>query len=163
MTTVTLLAAWQGDDDELVTLRHENGGWTLEGRLSGPDVAVVVRLDEAWCIRQLLLFRDLDEPDLWLATDGNGTWGEMNGSVRDELHGVVVAGVAGSALVHALAVRAGGGELDVAVVDPETLEVRVERRGYLAVGDRRWRCGGDEWAVDHLGLPRDLPGRARAV
>ena len=34
-----------------------------------------------------LLFRDLDEPDLWLGTDGQGRWGEMNGAHRPELDG----------------------------------------------------------------------------
>ena len=38
-------------------------------------------------MRQFLLFRDLDEPDLWLATDGTGRWGEMNGAHRPELDG----------------------------------------------------------------------------
>ena len=40
-------------------------------------------------MRQFLLFRDLDDPDLWLGTDGAGRWGEINGAHRPELDGCI--------------------------------------------------------------------------
>ena len=48
-----------------------------------------LRLDPQWRVRQLLLFRDLDEPDLWLGHDGGGRWGEINGAHRPDLDGCV--------------------------------------------------------------------------
>ncbi len=47
----------------------------------------MIRLSATWQVRQFLLFRDLDEPDLWLGADGTGRWGEMNGAHRHDLAG----------------------------------------------------------------------------
>jgi hypothetical protein len=151
-----------GTGVEEVAVRAENAGLTAEGVISDIDVQYVIRLDETWQVRQLLLFRDLDEPDLWLATDQFGRWGEVNGAIREELAGCVVAAVAGSAFAHALALRAGS-QVDVAVVDPETLGVEVVRRSYEQLGPRRWRHEGHEWDVDDDFLPLDLPGSHHRV
>ena len=42
---------------------------------------------EGGAVQAQRLFRDLEQPDLWLATDGAGRWGEMNGAHRVELDG----------------------------------------------------------------------------
>jgi hypothetical protein len=153
-------ARWNRADGvgvEHVVVRAESGGLTAEGTLTDVDVQYVVRLDLSWRVRQLMLFRDLDEPDLWLATDVYGRWGEVNGAVRDELEGCAVAAIAGTAFAHALALWAGR-DIDVAVVDPDTLEVQVVRRSYEQVSPTRWRHDGHEWDVDGNLIPRDLPG-----
>jgi hypothetical protein len=72
---------------EEVTVAIENEGFTVEGRLHGPEISYAVRFDALWSIRQFLLFRDFDEPDLWLAVDKFGKWGEVNGSVRADMAG----------------------------------------------------------------------------
>ena len=83
-------ARWQTWDDEHIetlTLRWENEGWTASGEVGRERIHYVIRLSPTWQVRQFLLFRDLDEPDLWLATDGHARWGEMNGAHRPELDG----------------------------------------------------------------------------
>jgi hypothetical protein len=125
---------WGGAAVEEVVLRFEHGGWTADGRVSVPgavhrDVHWVARLSPDFAARQFLLFRDLDEPDLWLGTDGRGRWGEVNGAHRPELDGCAVALIEGSAFLDDLRERwEETGEVLVAVVDVETLEVRRERR-----------------------------------
>ena len=80
-------AVWEGDDVEVTDLRWENEGWTVSGQVDREQVQYVVRLSASWQVRQFLLFRDLEDPDLWLATDGTARWGEMNGAHRIELDG----------------------------------------------------------------------------
>ena len=115
-------------------LRFEHGGWTADGTVTVPgaahrDVHWVARLSPEFEPRQFLLFRDLDEPDLWLGTDGRGGWGEVNGARRPELDGCAAAVIKGSAFLDDLRERWDAvGEVLVAVVDVETLEVRAERR-----------------------------------
>ena len=77
---------WDGQASEELTLRWENEAWTASGLVTGENIQYVVRLSPLWEVRQFLLFRDLDEPDLWLGTDGI-RWGEVNGSHREELTG----------------------------------------------------------------------------
>ena len=72
---------------EVLTLRWENEGWTASGEVGRERIHYVIRLSPTWQVRQFLLFRDLDDPDLWLATDGHARWGEMNGAHRPELDG----------------------------------------------------------------------------
>ena len=59
----------------------------ISGVVSRERVQYVLRLSASWQVRQFLLFRDLEDPDLWLATDGTARWGEMNGAHRIELDG----------------------------------------------------------------------------
>ena len=53
-----------------VDLAWENEGWTANGTIGAEDATFVVRMSAQWVVQQFLLFRDLEEPDLWLATDG---------------------------------------------------------------------------------------------
>ena len=76
---------WDGDHLDTASVRWENEGFTVNGHSDREQIDYVMRLSPSWQIRQFLLFRDLDEPDLWLATDGHGRWGEMNGAHRTEL------------------------------------------------------------------------------
>lgn len=165
-------AAVDGTTTETLELRFENGGWTVEGAITGLDVHYVVRFDHAWHARQLLVFRDLDEPDLWIATDGAGIWGEVDGAVRDELTGCTDVVVAGTPFVHTPPIRRADGAAAVALVatvDAETLGVRVVEHTYEPLGDGRWAvtAGGttEEVTVDDTGLVsahpsfRRLPGR----
>jgi hypothetical protein len=158
-------ATWDDSSTETVFERFENGGWVVEGIVSGLDAQYVVRLGPAWEPRQLLVFRDQDEPDLWLATDGAGTWGEVNGSVRDELQGCTDVHVAGTVYPTVLPMRrldaqhAVAGDVRTIVVDTETLSVRSAVHRYERVAERRWRLGhGTELTVDEVGFPLDVEG-----
>jgi len=85
--------AWQYVAPEInsatsqVKLRWENEGWTAEGTLGVDNAQFVLRISAGWTIQQCLVFRDLEDPDLWLGTDTHGRWGEMNGAHRTELDG----------------------------------------------------------------------------
>jgi hypothetical protein len=162
MATEQHAARWDAADgttSETLLVRFEHGGWTAEGAVAGLGVHYVVRLDPAWRVRQLLVFRDLDEPDLWLATDGAGGWGEVNGAVRDDLAGCTDAVIAGTPFVHTPPLRRAAGTATtarVAVVDVETLGVRAVRYAYEPVGEGRWSVVVDgvaeEVTVDGDGL-----------
>jgi hypothetical protein len=86
LATGSWLSADGGVREE-VTVAFENEGFTVEGRLHGPEISYAIRFDALWSIRQFLLFRDVEEPDLWLAVDKFGKWGEVNGSVRADMAG----------------------------------------------------------------------------
>jgi len=166
-------AAWDGDDVEVTDLRWENEGWTVSGQVSRERVQYVVRLSATWQVRQFLLFRDLDDPDLWLATDGTARWGEMNGAHRVELDGCYDIDLACTPFTHSLPIRRlpllVGDSTDVRVVtvDVETLAVQVAGHRYTRLDTHRWRFGhGDdstEFDVDEHGLLLDLPGRFRRL
>ena len=95
-------------------------------------------------MRQFILFRDLEEPDLWLATDGAGRWGEMNGAHRTELDGCYdIDLVDCTPFTHTLpdppaaaAGRAHSPRCPVVHVDVETLEVRSVLQRYTPLDDR---------------------------
>ena len=139
-----------GDRTSEVDLRWENEGWTAEVRLVADRAVVVMRLTATWSLRQFLLFRDMAEADLWLATDGSGRWGEMNGAHRTDLDGcrdVVVAGSPffASAIIRRLPLAPGhSAELPVMVVDVETLAVVVHRISVARLDARR--CS--YWSAD---------------
>ena len=164
---------WDGDHDEQLTLRWENEAWTATGEVGRERIQYVLRLAPTWQVRQFLLFRDLEQPDLWLATDGHARWGEVNGAHRPELDGCRDIELACSPFPATLPIRrlpldvGDGAELPVITVDVETLAVDVATRRYERAGDRRWRCtdvGGDaahEFDVDEYGLVIDQPGRFR--
>ena len=192
---------WDGARIEQLTVRWENGGWTLDGRITAVaplvapltggadahlDLHYVARTDAAWQVRQFLLFRDAEDPDLWLATAGDGRWGEVNGATRHDLDGCTAIHLDDTPIGHTLAVHAreiGVGASDdslVAVVDAETLLVRAVRRRTTRVTDRTWRfadtrpgshaddVGTDtdvdvEVELDEHGLVLDHPGRFRRV
>ena len=174
-------AAWAtagGDEagEERVTLRWENEAWTAATSLTRERVEVVLRLSPLWQVRQVLLFRDLDEPDLWLGTDGHGHWGEINGAHRTELDGAVdvtvaTAGRAISAFVHTVPVRRlpvdVGGSFDARAVeiDVETLGLEPVLRTYRRVDLTAWEVSRHDgvvaFDVDEYGLPVDADGHFR--
>lgn len=171
---------------EQLLVHFENEAWTVEGIVttSIPDendgsahesIHYVMRLNATWHVQQMLLFRDLEEPDLWLATDGRGVWGEVNGARRRELGGCDDIDIRTSAITRSLAVRrltlGVGASVDVhsIVVDPETLAIARARLNYTRLGPRLWSIHRDdgqpsqEFIVDDYGLPLDVPGYFRRV
>jgi hypothetical protein len=139
-------------------------------------VQYVVRISPTWQVRQFLLFRDLDEPDLWLATDGRARWGEVNGAHRPELDGchdlhLDCTPFTATLPIRRLPVQPGdGAELAVVTVDVDTLAVVPRPHRYERLSQRHWRhtrldaTGGadtTEFDVDEYGLVVDVPGRFR--
>jgi uncharacterized protein len=174
-------ATWDGASTESLTLRFENGGWTADSIISSPgthaDVHYVIRLGADFDVRQLVLFRDDDEPDLWLANDGAGRWGEVNGARRDDLEGCDGVHLGCTPFTRSLPIRRAGDGVDVgtalevcvAVVDVETLQVTPLRQRYTRMAERRWRCEhidesfAVELDVDEHGLVLDDPERFRRL
>ena len=158
---------------DTTTLRWENEGFTVSGVLSRERVEYVVRLSASWQVRQFILFRDMEEPDLWLATDGAGRWGEMNGAHRTEFDGCYDVLLLGAAFPLALPLRrlplleGHTAELPLVVVDPETLEARAEVHRYTRLGTHRWRhedgLRARDFDVDEHGLVLDYPDTFRRV
>lgn len=161
---------------EHASLRWENEAWTVETTLAAVQSQAVLRVSAGWQVRQMLLFRDLPEPDLWLATDGGGRWGEVNGAHRDDLDGCTELAVVGSVVSHVPSLRrlpllvSHTAEMRVAVVDPDSLSVVPATWRYHRTGEHRWQVdqatGGAPWQfdVDHHGLPLDVaPDRRRVI
>ncbi len=163
--------AWDGDDDEVTDFRWENEGWTISGLVSRERVQYVLRLSASWQVRQFLLFRDLDEPDLWLATDGTARWGEMNGAHRVELDGCYDIAMNCTPFTNTLPIRrlplqvGDGAELPMVSVDVETLDAHAVTHRYMRLDTHRWAFAhGDEsveFDVDQHGLVIDYPGHFR--
>ncbi|MCB9381606.1 MAG: putative glycolipid-binding domain-containing protein [Acidimicrobiaceae bacterium] len=119
--------------------------------------------------------RDLEEPDLWLATDGHGRWGEMNGSHRTELDGCYDIDLACTPFTNTLPIRrlplheGDSAELPVVYVDPETLEVRPVTQRYTRTAGHTWRYESVDtgyvttFEVDEHGLVLDYPDEFRRV
>ncbi|MBI4882511.1 MAG: putative glycolipid-binding domain-containing protein [Actinobacteria bacterium] len=170
---------WAGDGLETATIRWENEGFTITGVVSDAPgrehFEYVLRLTAGWQLRQFLLFRDLDEPDLWLATDGSGRWGEMNGAHRTELDGCYDVHLACTPLTHTLPIRripllqGDSADIPVALIDPDTLAVRADAQRYTRLGSHSWRfeqLGSDtnvEFTVDEVGLVVDYPSLFRRL
>ena len=167
---------WDGAGDETLTIRWENEGWTVSGEVGRERVHYVVRLSPLWQVRQFLLFRDLDDPDLWLATDGRGRWGEVNGAHRTDLDGNHDVELDCTPFTATLPLRrlpldvGDEMQLSVLLIDVETLAVVPVRQRYQRLEARRWRRerleAGEttdivEFAVDDYGLVLDLPDRFR--
>lgn len=164
---------WDGAHDETLTLRWENEGWTAMGEVGRERVHYVIRLSATWQARQFLLFRDLEDPDLWLATDGHQRWGEMNGVIRSELDGCVDIDLLCTPFTATLPIRRHAAEIGEVVetrairIDVETLSVIPVTLEYARCDERRWRLH-DRLAetamyfeVDHYGLALDQPERFR--
>ena len=168
-------AVGDGPHLDTTTIRWENEGYTVSGRLDREQVEYVLRSSATWQVRQFILFRDLEEPDLWLATDGAGRWGEMNGAHRTELDGCYDVHLACAAFTVSLPIRrlplldGHTAEIPVVVVDTETLEVRAVTHRYTRVDALHWRIETDDPAttatveVDAHGLVRDYPGGFRRL
>jgi len=164
---------WDGAFTEELSLRWENEAWTASGQVGRERVQYVLRLAPTWRVRQFLLFRDLDDPDLWLATDGHNRWGEINGAHRTELDGCVDIELSCSPFpvtvpIRRLALAIGhGAELPVVTVDVETLAAEPANRRFEHLTEHRWRVtdlgsgGSVEFDVDEHGVVVDQPGRFR--
>jgi uncharacterized protein len=166
------VARWEsGEHGHEVTLRWENEGWTAGGHAEAERVDYVVRLTAQWHVSQFLLFRDLDEADLWLGTDGHGRWGEVNGAHRPDLDGATDLAVRDSPFTHAIPIRrlplpvGHTAEISVLHVDVDTLGVVPAPVRYERTADRRWRHEHEgvatEFEVDRYGLPLDIGDRFR--
>jgi hypothetical protein len=161
---------WDDEHDEVLTLRWENEGWTVTGEVGRERIHYVMRLSPIWHLRQFLLFRDLDDPDLWLATDGHRRWGEMNGAHRTELDGCVDIELACTPFTATPPIRRlelGIGdsiEIRRAFVDVETLAVIPVVRHYVRTGERRYEINeaetgtSTEVEVDPYGLVTQWSG-----
>ena len=167
-------SGWDGAGHELLTLGWESGGWTADGVVSGADVHYVVRVDEQWRVRQFLLFRDQEEPDLWLGVNPAGQWGEVNGAYRPELDGCIDLDLACTPFTNSLPIKrlllevGETAEILVARVDHETLGVVPERQRYSRLTDRRWRYWDEseftvEFEVDARDLVVDYPDLFRRL
>jgi len=166
---------WDGAGDETLSLRWENEAWTAIGEVGREAVSYVIRLSPLWQVRQFLLFRDQDEPDLWLGNDGAGRWGEINGAHRPDLDGCIDIELACTPFTNTLPIRrlqldvGDGAELAVATIDVETLGIVPARRRYEHLEHGRWRrtdigSGSTvEFRVDEYGLVHDEPERFRRV
>jgi hypothetical protein len=164
---------WDGQHREDLTVLWENEAWTVSGVVGREQVQYILRLSPTWQVRQFILFRDLDEPDLWLATDGGGRWGEMNGAHRVELDGCYDIDLActpftRSLPIHRLPLHVGHtADLTVIEVDVETLAVVPVQRRYTRVDTHRWQVATDaldaidEFEVDQHGLVLDQTGAFR--
>jgi hypothetical protein len=173
---------WQGDDaqaevagdpeidpTESLTITWENEAWTASGIGGSQQVHYILRISPTWHVRQFLLFRDLDDPDLWLGTDGNGRWGEMNGAHRPELDGCVDLDLGCSPFTNTLPIRrlplhvGHTADIIVALVDVETLDIRPDHQRYTRLDTHRWRFEqlstgwNQEFDVDEFGLVVDYP------
>jgi hypothetical protein len=166
---------WDGSPASSVNMRWENEGWTAELNLEADNAVVVLRMSAQWNIQQMLLFRDMDEPDLWLATDGHGRWGEMNGAHRTELDGCVDIDFANtpftnSIITHKLPLHVGHtADLHVITIDIETLSVVTVPQRYTRHDEHAWEytsilTGTSNAArVDEFGLVVDEHGTFRRV
>lgn len=164
---------WHGNPAGTATLRWENEGWTAELGLVTDRATVVLRLSAGWQVQQMLLFRDMDEPDLWLATDGHGRWGEMNGAHRTELDGCIDIDLAGtpftnSIIIHRLPLHVGHtADLQVICIDVETLSVVSRPQRYTRTDETTWNytslaAGTNvDATVDEFGLVIDEVGQFR--
>jgi hypothetical protein len=163
---------WDGEHHEHATIRWENEGFTVVGQVSRERIQYVVRLGPLWNVRQFLLFRDLDEPDLWLATDGSGHWGEMNGAHRDEFEGCADIDLLCTPLTLGITVRrvrldiGDSASVGAVRVHPDTLDAQPVRQHFQRLGERRWlvdRGTGApvEFSVDEFGLVLDYPAEFR--
>jgi len=168
-------ATWDGEHDETTTILWENEGFTVSGVVGREQIQYVLRLSPSWQVRQFILFRDMEEPDLWLATDGGGRWGEMNGAHRTELDGCYDIDLTCTPFTNTLPIRrlplleGHTAELPVVMIDVETLEVRAVVQRYTRLGTHSWRYENTESGytadleVDEHGVVLDYPTEFRRL
>lgn len=150
--------------ESTLEVRFENEGWTAQGTLGTDRAQFVIRLSATLVVQQFLLFRDMDEPDLWLGRDRYGRWGEVNGAHRPELDGCTdlelrMTPFTTSATIKRLPLlESHAASINVAVVDVETLDVSMQQRTFTRVAPRCWRYSSSfhnqevESDVDEFGL-----------
>jgi uncharacterized protein len=166
---------WDHEHLETLTLRWENEGWTATGEVGREAITYVLRLSATWQVRQLLLFRDLDQPDLWLGADGTGRWGEMNGAHRPDLAGCTDVDLAVTPFTNSVPIRrltlgvGDGADVTAAMVDVDTLGVVPVRQRYFRLALRRFEYTNldsgysTEFDVDEYGLVHDYPAEFRRL
>ena len=154
-----------------VALRWENEGWTAEGTLGLDSAQFVLRLSAGWTVQQCLLFRDLEDPDLWLGTDSHGRWGEMNGAHRTELDGCTDIDFFNTPFTKCIPIRrlpllvGHSATISVAVIDIETLGITKQTQQYTKVSPNTWRYFSValnrevEANVDEFGFILDEPNK----
>ncbi len=150
-------------------LRWENEAWTADGTLGVDNAQFVLRISAGWTIQQCLVFRDLEDPDLWLGTDTHGRWGEMNGAHRTELDGCTDIDFVNTPFTNCIPIRrlplvvGHSATLSVAVIDIETLGITKQTDQYTKVSQNIWRFTSSysnsevEATVDEFGFVRDEP------
>lgn len=166
----------ESDVHERVEVRWDNEAWTVRIELGPAQAEVVLRLSPFWKTSQMLLFRDLPTPDLWLGSDGGGRWGEVNGAHRTDLDGVSDIVIPGSVATLLPALRRSAVEVGeswvvpVGVLDPATLGVVASELNLERVGSTQWRLTSDhddvgEWHfdTDEFGLPSEVTGWAEPI
>jgi uncharacterized protein len=166
---------WDHEHLETLTLRWENEGWTATGEVGREAITYVLRLSATWQVRQFLLFRDLDQPDLWLGADGTGRWGEMNGAHRPDLAGCTDVDLAVTPFTNSIPIRrltlgvGDGADVTAAMVDVDTLGVVPVRQRYRRLALRRFEYTNldsgysTEFDVDEYGLVHDYPAEFRRL
>jgi hypothetical protein len=126
-------------------VRFENEGWTAQGTLGTDRAQFVMRMSATLIVQQFMLFRDMDEPDLWLGRDRSGRWGEVNGAHRPDLDGCTdielrMNPFPTSATMKRLPLLdAHAAAIKVAAIDVETLEVSARQRTFTRLRQREWR------------------------
>ena len=174
-------ATWQAvnpaeqSHQSTVALRWENEGWTAQGTLGLDDAQFVLRLSAGWVVQQCLLFRDLEDPDLWLGTDSHGRWGEVNGAHRTELDGCTDLDFASTPFTNCIPIRrlpllvGHSATISVAVINVETLGITKQTQQYTKVAPDIWRYFSIasncevEAVVDQFGFILDEPNRFQRV
>lgn len=168
-------ATGEHEDDlhQVLSLAWENEAWTATGNVGLEQVQYVMRISPTWHVRQLLLFRDMEDPDLWLGTDGHGQWGEMNGAHRPELDGCIDVELTCTPFTHTIPIRrlplhvGDAAEITVASIDVETLDVQPVHRRYTRLTANRWKLDSltaetsIEFNVDDFGLVNNFGDRFR--
>lgn len=177
-------ATWDGEHHDTTSIRWENEGFTVNGRLTRERVEYVLRISPTWHVRQFILFRDLEDPDLWLATDGAGRWGEMNGAHRTELDGFHDVHLDCTPFTPTVPIRrlslmdhlseGDTAEVPVVSIDTDSLAVTPLVHRYTRIASHRWRIDIDhrdtdddehtvEFDVDEHGVVIDYPERFRRL
>ena len=158
-----------------VALRWENEGWTAEGTLGLDSAQFVLRLSAGWTVQQCLLFRDLEDPDLWLGTDSHGRWGEMNGAHRTELDGCTDIDFFNTPCTNCSPIRrlpllvGHSATISVAVIGIETLGITKQTQQYTKVSPNTWRYFSValnrevEANVDEFGFILDEPNKFQRI
>ena len=174
-STVAESTASSASHHSTVALRWENEGWTAEGTLGIDNAQFVLRLSAGWVVQQCLLFRDLDEPDLWLGTDSHGRWGEMNGAHRTELDGCTDIDFVNTPFTNCIPIRrlpllvGHSATISVAIIDIETLGITKQTQQYTKVLPNTWRYfsvaanSEVEARVDEFGFVVDEPNSFQRV
>ncbi|MEY3131918.1 MAG: hypothetical protein RLZ29_255 [Actinomycetota bacterium] len=161
-----LRLAWTAADggESSLEVRFENEGWTVQGSLGTDDAQFVMRLSATLVVQQFMLFRDMDEPDLWLGRDRSGRWGEINGAHRPDLDGCTDIELQKNPFPTSATMKRlplhdmHAASITVASVDVETLQVVPRQRTFTRLTADRWRYSSPfhgrevESALDEHGI-----------